>query len=393
MIRLLHSSDWHLGRFLYGRSLLEDQVFALDRLLELIDERKPHALILAGDIFDRSLPPEDAVTLLNRFLNHVIHDRKLPVFLIPGNHDSAERLGFAAQLLRQQNLTIFNRVEDALTPVLLRGDNGSEAMIYGIPFVEPVLIARFLNQPEIRSHDEAVMALTQAMREKNQAQLKALPSVLLCHAFAVGGETSDSEKEISIGGSSQVDARAFAGFTYTALGHLHKPQGVGRAEIRYSGSLLPYSKSEVGHSKSVTEVEIAVDGTLQISAHELPMLRKLRYIEGTLEELVAQASAFARQAPAHLDLQDYVIAGLTNSGAVFDAFTQLRGFYMNLLHVSRVSQFESENLPALTTKRADERSDLDLFAEFFEQATGENLSNEERAALIECWSSAERGMK
>lgn len=372
MIRILHTSDWHLGRFLYGRSLLEDQAYSIDRLLELVDRVRPHALIIAGDVFDRSLPPEDAVTLLNHCLTELIQTRKLPVFLIPGNHDSAERLGFASQLLRDRNLTIFSRVEDAFKPMRLAGDDGREALIYGIPFVEPVLIARALGRDDIRSHDEAVSALCRAMLETHP---KDLPSVLLCHAFVVGGESSESEKELSIGGSSQVEVRAFDGFSYTALGHLHKPQRAGREHVRYSGSLLPYSKSETGHTKSITEVHISPDGHCEILTHELPSLRKLRYIEGELARLLEEGT----NDPGR---EDYLIAGLTDKGAVFDAFTRLRVIYPQLLHIARVGGYEPDALPALRNQKNKERSELDLFGEFFHEATGTELTGEERAALL-----------
>ena len=197
VIRILHSSDWHLGRFLYGRSLLEDQEFILKQLLALIDARQPHALFLAGDIFDRSFPPEDAVMLLNSFLNSTIHERKLPIFLIPGNHDSAERVGFAAQLLREQNLTIFSRIEDSLTPVPVIGDHGSTALVYGIPFVEPVIIARLLDQPEVRTHDEAIRALCERISTQHQSRFPGVPSILLCHAFVVGGEKEKEKNQDS----------------------------------------------------------------------------------------------------------------------------------------------------------------------------------------------------
>ena len=391
MIRILHSSDWHLGRFLYGRSLLEDQEYILSRLLELIDARQPHALFLAGDIFDRSFPPEDAVMLLNSFLNATIHQRKLPIFLIPGNHDSAERVGFAAQLLREQNLTIFSRIEDALNPVPLVGDHGSTAMVYGIPFVEPVIIARLLDKPELRTHDEAIRALCERISLEHQSRYPGVPSILLCHAFVVGGESSESEKELSIGGSSQVDARAFAPFAYTALGHLHKPQNVGSPKIRYSGSLLPYSKSEVGHSKSITEVVFTPTSETgstetKIMFHPLKSLRGLAYKEDSIENLLRDAEILQRSTDSMLvkTLDDFLIVGLTNVGGVLDAFARLRIFYPNLLHVARAGGFESKLLPSSKAHQAEQRSELDLFAEFFKDATGENLSDEERATLINC---------
>jgi exonuclease SbcD len=385
MVRLLHTSDWHLGRILHGTSLLEDQAFALDRLIELIEQVKPHGLLIAGDIFDRPTPPEAAITLFDSFLSRVAAERNLPVFLIPGNHDSAERLGFASRLLRDRNLTIFARPEDCFCPVQLDGDNGAHILIYGIPFVEPPVIAHVLNRADIQNPDQAVTAMCREMLERvhspaNQTKLSP-PAVLLCHAFVTGGESSESEKEIFIGGSSNVDARAFEGFAYTALGHLHKPQRAGHPTVRYSGSLLAYSKSEISHTKSITEVRIAQDGQLEIETHELPKLRQLKYIEGELDELLNRVEQNR--------CDDYVLVGLLNATPAIDTFSRLRKVYPNLLNVTRLSTFTPEALPTLRREQ-EQLSDLDLFAEFFRDSTGEDLSAPHREALIETLRSLER---
>jgi DNA repair protein SbcD/Mre11 len=377
MIRFFHTSDWHLGRFLYGHSLLDDQSFILDRLIELIDEKSPHALLISGDIFDRSLPPESAVVLFDSFLRKVATKRRLPIFIIPGNHDSNERLGFAASLLRELNVTIFAQLEDSFSPVRIEGDKETAALIYGIPFVEPLLIGRLLGREDVRSPDAAISLLCRSLIEKKPEDL---PAVLLCHAFVAGGEVSESEKEIFIGGSSQVDTGAFEGFAYTALGHLHKPQTAGSPNVRYSGSLLPYSKSEIGHLKSITEVQLQASGKVETILHELPQRRALRYIEGELQTLIAEA----QEKTGDSSLEDYIIAGYTDRGAVLDAFARLRLVYPQLLHIARAGGFEPTSLPAMTRLREKEKlSELDLFAEFFRDATGTDLTDPERDTLIE----------
>ncbi len=377
MIKLFHTSDWHLGRLLYGKSLLEEQEFALVRLLELIDEKRPDGLIIAGDIFDRALPPEAAVQLFDWFCSEAVLRRRLPVFVIPGNHDSNERVGFGSGLLRSSGLTIYSRIEDALKPVRLTSSKGHPVSIYGIPFLDPVLIARFLDRPELKTPDEVTRALVERMREtipQNE------PSVLLAHAFVVGGESSDSERDLFVGGSSVVGADAFGGFSYTALGHLHKPQSAGAESVRYSGSLLSYSKSEADHTKSVTEVAIAPDGSLQFEHHTLPVRRPLRYIEGTLAELSSREPD-----------DSLIIVGLTDSGPVLDALAKLRSIYPNVLHVSRAGGYLPTELPSLAKARERESlSDLELFAEFFSETTGTPLSDDERVALIEALGAMER---
>lgn len=371
-LRLLHTSDWHLGRALYGQSLLEDQTFVLTSLLELIDKRRPHALLIAGDLFDRALPPEGAIALFDWFLREAAQKRQVPIFLIPGNHDSRERVGFASSLLRNQNVTIFSRLEDSFHPVLIKTDDGA-AWIYGIPFVEPMEIGQVLGRDDVRTPDEATRLLCEAVLESSKHRLG--PKVLLCHAFVAGGEVSESEKEIYIGGSSQVDASAFDGFSYTALGHLHKPQKAGRENVRYSGSLLPYSKSEIGTAKSVTEVLLNADGTCELRTHKLESRRALRYVEGPLQDLIANAKVDA--AP-----EDYLIAGFTDDGAVLDAFARLRAVYPNLLHIARAGGYMPTHLPALTQKR-EEMSDLELFSEFFRETTGKDINEAERLELID----------
>ena len=376
MIRLFHTSDWHLGRLLYGKSLLEEQQFALVRLLELIDEKRPDALLISGDIFDRTLPPEAAVQLFDWFCVEAVLKRKLPVFLIPGNHDSAERLGFGSALLRSSGLTIYSRIEDALKPVRLNGADGSSAMVYGIPFLEPALIARFLEDDSLKTHDAVSRALVTRMRS---TFIENTPTVLLAHAFVVGGESSESERDLFVGGSSVIGSDAFDGFDYVALGHLHKPQSAGASSVRYSGSLLSYSKSEIDHAKSVTEV--IIDGSaISYAFHTLEVKRPLKYVEGTLAELSVT------------DADDsYMIVGLTDTGPVLDALARLRAVYPNILHVSRSGGYVPTELPSLARARERESmSDLDLFASFFNDTVGTELSAEERTVLIETLTSLER---
>ncbi|MEK7357786.1 MAG: exonuclease SbcCD subunit D, partial [Bdellovibrionota bacterium] len=342
---------------------------------EIIDAVKPDALLIAGDVFDRPLPPEAAVRLFDDFLSRVVMERSRPVFLIPGNHDSAERLGFASRLLRERGLTIFSKPEDALKPVKLKCDDGTEAMIFGIPFVEPVQIGRLLGREDIRTFDQATRALSAEMLKHSIA---GMPSVLLCHAFVVGGEASDSERDLYVGGSSNVDISAFDGFAYTALGHLHKPQRAGSERVRYSGSLYTYSKSEIGHAKGVSEIRLSPDGTSEVVEHAIEPARRLTYVEGTLESLVAAAAQAERR-------DDYVLAGLTDPGPVVDALARLRSVYPNLLHVSRVqSAFLPTEIP--TAARLNEReaiSELDLFAAFVQETTGAELSADEREFVLE----------
>lgn len=380
MIKFFHTSDWHLGRLLYGKSLLEEQAHALLGLLELIDEKKPDALLIAGDIFDRALPPEAAVQLFDWFCSEAVLKRGLPVFVIPGNHDSAERIGFGSGLLRSSGLTIFSRIDDVFKPVRLKSRDGTEALIYGIPFLEPALSARFLNDELLKTPDQVTRALVTRLLSEHPADV---PSILLCHAFVLGGEGSDSERDLYVGGSSNVSVDAFEGLSYVALGHLHKPQTAGHASVRYSGSLLTYSKSEIDHTKSITEIVMNANSSFTSTLHSLPARRALKYFEGTLEELVLRAATLTAS-----DLDAHIIIGLTDSGPVLDALARLRVVFPNVLHVARAGGYSPATLPSLARLRERESlSDLDLFAEFFTETTSLTLSAEERTALIDAISS------
>lgn len=382
MFRFIHTSDWHLGRQLYGKSLLEDQAAILDRLKDLIETIRPHALLIAGDVFDRPLSPEAAVSLFDRFLTEITGKRNIPVFLIPGNHDSCERLGFASGLLRDRGVTIFSKVEDAFAPVAVKGDDGSEVFIYGVPFVEPFEIAKTLDREDLDTPEAALESLcAEILKRKTESH----PSVLLCHALVAGGETTESERDIFIGGSASVHPRIFTGFTYTALGHLHKPQRAGSDSIRYSGSLLPYSKSEVTHEKSVNEVRIHSTGKVEVIPHHLPQLRRLRYLEGELSLLLKEAETDTSR-------DDYIIVGLTDKDAVLDAFSKLNHFYPRLLHVSRVAHATAFDL-SFTQERVREMeamSDLELFADFFQSITGTSMNEDERRTVTEILADLER---
>lgn len=382
-LRLIHTSDWHLGRQLYGKSLIEDQSASLDSLVELIERSRPHALLIAGDVFDRPLPPEAAVGLFDRFLTEVAGKRQVPVIMIPGNHDSCERLGFASSLLRDRGVTIFSTIEDSFAPVYIKGDGNSGALIYGIPFVEPFEIGRVLGRDDTDTPEAATEALCKEILKR---KTEPHPAVLLCHALVAGGETSESERELFIGGASSVHPRVFEGFAYTALGHLHKPQRAGSERIRYSGSLLPYSKSEASHKKAVNEVILHPDGEVEIKAHHLSQLRNLRYIEGELAEILLEA-------PNDSSPDDYVIVGLTDKGAVIDAFSKLHRHYPRLLHVSRANRGAHTELE-ISQARAREResmSDLELFADFFQSVTGTALDETERQSVIDVLTAIERG--
>lgn len=335
-MRLIHTSDWHLGRKLNDHPLIEAQTHALEQLVQLCVEEKADALLIAGDLFDRAIPPEDAVRLFDGFLRRMSQEVKIPVVAISGNHDSAERLAFGADFLALGGVHLKTRFEERAEPVVLRA-RGEEVHVYGLPYQEPTHVRAMLGDPDIRSHDDALKAALAAIHEARKQH--DVPSVLLAHLFARGGsESPDSERSLEIGGAAQVEATSLDGFDYVALGHLHAPQRVGgREDIRYSGSLCKYSVGEARQRKGVTLVDIAPDG---VSIRELPLkpLRDVVRLEAPLDGLLGDPVFEAHR-------EDFVEAVFTDPGFHLDVAARLRERFPYLLAARPALLVAQEHAP------------------------------------------------
>ncbi|MBK7892374.1 MAG: exonuclease SbcCD subunit D [Bdellovibrionales bacterium] len=378
-IRLLHTSDWHLGKSIYMKPLIDDQEAVLTQFLTDIDiqianGQKPDALLVAGDVFDRSIPPEDAVRRLDRFLDEVIGRRGVSVAMIPGNHDSATRVGANATLLKNSGLRLFSSPESMYEPLLIKSSSGSAA-IYGIPYLEPAEWGFYFKQT-ITSHDAALAAILESLKPQLTADRAAgRRTVLLLHAFVAGGQASESERPLSIGGSELVAAERLGEFDYVALGHLHRPQRVASDRIRYSGSLFPYSASEAGSEKGYVAIELHRDrDSDRIEFSSFKTERSLRVLSGSFAELLKTPS-----------FDDYVIVELTDSILPFEAFRRLTTVFPHLLHVGRrPADFATlgSNQPLALRSRHEERADHEVIGDFLKEATGDGCSDEEREWLI-----------
>lgn len=366
MARFIHTADLHLGRMLYGERLLEDQVLVLNQLVAEIKRHSPDALLIAGDVFDRSVPPAEAVDALDDFLYAVVAELGVPVVMIPGNHDSADRLGFGARLLGK-GLHIISTLDRCTTPLRINDEHGP-IEVYGLPFLEPVRVAHHLKNLDIRSHQDATEAMVQAIKSAQPAAR----SVLVAHAFVTGAEESDSERPLSLGGLDTVDAAVFTGFSAVALGHLHRPQSVGKASVQYAGSPMRYSTSEVGYTKSFSMIEIDGEGQTTVSRLRIDAARDLVVLEGTLDDLIKG------EHPARRD--DFVVAKLTDKGPVHNGMNRLRERWPNALHIERIHPETGTETPLAG---ADHRqlTISELFDTFFEAVAGEPMSPEERAAM------------
>lgn len=369
-MKLLHTSDWHLGRQFHNASLLDDQKVILERILQFIDDHAIDGVIIAGDIYDRSVPPASAVKLLSQWLTEVITVRSISVFMISGNHDSAERLGFASTQLQATGLSIVSNLSDMLTPTLWSTEH-EQVQIVGLPFIEPAIVKHhYPSQADSikDAHDAHAVALAQL-----QTVLKKdTPSICVSHCFIDGSSECESERALSVGGSERVGYQLFEAFDYTALGHLHQQQFRGEQHIRYSGSPMKYSFSEQYHNKGVTVLEIAQGKVANIEHHSIRAPKDMRIIEGPFDELIAAAASD----PA---ANDYLLARMTDHHAILDPMTQLREVYPNILHLERpglVAEFHPE-----FKRDALKRNELDVFSDFFKQVSGERLSDEQQKAL------------
>lgn len=379
-MRFLHTSDWHLGRSFFGVSLLEDQAHVLEQLVRLAVESSVDAVLLAGDVYDRSTPPSDAVSLLDETLTRLVVGAGIPVVMIAGNHDSGERLGFGSRLLEARGLHLAG-----IRPLVASFEDAHGRLdVVAVPFCEPAAVAARLGDIEVADHDSALRAEFAALAspapvvDPRPGKAAASPRrrVAVAHAFVSGGSTSESERPLVMGNAALVSADCFEGFCYAALGHLHRPQQVGRAEVRYSGSLLKYSFDEASHRKSVSIVEIDGAGACTLEEVSLSPRRDVRIVEGSLEELRTLAAGDPGR-------DDYVLARLTGRGAVLDAMGKMRALYPNCLHIKR-----DEALAALAedgARRADLRShgEAELFDAFFREVTGEAADEAETRAFAE----------
>lgn len=367
MALFIHTADWHLGRILFSEHLTEEQKHLLGCLVKLVEELRPDAVLVSGDVYDRAVPPPGAVSLLDDTLSKVVRDLGVRVVIIAGNHDSRSRLGFASRILAEEGLHVYSEPTLDMKPLVIQDEHG-EVEIFPLPYFEPAHVRSLLKVDSIANHEQAMRAMVeQAMKKATSAR-----KVLLAHAFVTGGKVSDSERPLSVGGAGTVAANCFAGFDYVALGHLHKAQQVGDGMF-YAGSLYKYSLAEAGHGKSVNVVKLGPAGLESVEQRPLVPKRDLRRLVGTLEELLDRAPEG--------NADDYLVVTLQDQGPLFDPMGKLREVYPNVLHASREQSPEADGEQALGAHKRRELSEQEWFEAFFEFVTDQELSAEEEDAL------------
>ncbi|WP_162064266.1 exonuclease SbcCD subunit D [Vibrio taketomensis] len=366
-MKFLHTSDWHLGRQFHNVSLLSDQQAVLEQIISYVIANPVDALVVAGDIYDRSVPPTAAIELLDQFIARVCGELKLPVIMIPGNHDGAQRLGFAAKQMKSSGLHIIANFDDMQTPVVIESDIGPVAF-YGMPYNDPELVRHYTQQPA-KDHDQAHQLLVDLICQQFQPQQK---NVLLSHCFVDGAIESESERPLSIGGSDRVSHEHFMKFDYVALGHLHQPQKKGEEYIRYSGSLMKYSFSEQHQAKGMTLVELGENGFLSATHIPLTAPHQMRIIEGELLDLIEQGKTDPNS-------HDYILARLTDKHAILDPMEKLRKVYPNVLHLEKPGMLIGVDQQMGKARLA--RGELDMFKDFFLEAKQEPLTADQESAI------------
>ncbi len=366
MALLIHTADWHLGRILFSEHLTGEQEHLLDSLVELVDSLRPDALLVSGDVYDRAVPPPDAVSLLDRTLSRVVRDLGVRVVVIAGNHDSRSRLGFASRILAEEGLHVYAEPTAEMEPLVIQDEHG-DVEIFPLPYFEPAHVRALLGDETIVTHEQAM----RAMVERATSRASSARKVLMAHAWVAGARITDSERPLSVGGAGQVNAGCFAGFDYVALGHLHRPQQVGDGMF-YAGSIYKYSLAEAGQAKSVNVVRLGAQGLTSVTDRELRPRRDLRRLEGTLEELLDRAPEG--------DPEDYLVVSLKDQGPLFDPIIKLREVYPNVLHASRAKAPERDE-PSRDAPRRREQSERQWFDDFFQYVTDQELSDDEVAAL------------
>ncbi|MGN1400629.1 MAG: exonuclease SbcCD subunit D [Bacillus sp. (in: firmicutes)] len=367
-MKFIHTADWHLGKIVHGIHMTENQRHMLQDFLRIVEEEKPDAVVIAGDLYDRSVPPTEAVELLDDILFKINIGLKTPVIAITGNHDSAERLSFGTSWYKHSQLHIQSKVDPETNPIRINGVN-----FYCVPYAEPGIVRQVLEDETIHTHEQAMAALIGKM-ESNLNVTE--PNVFIGHAFVTGGAMCDSERLLTVGGSGTVSSSLFEPFAYTALGHLHSPDAIKHPTVHYSGSLLKYSFSEANHNKSVNIVDVAEDGTLTVKKRSLKPKRDLREVTGYFDEIMDPA--FIR----NQNTDDYLNIILLDEGSILDPVQRLKQVYPNILHLERKwDATDQKRKQSYAAQKGENKSELDLFKIFYSEMT-DRVFDEEKQQIM-----------
>lgn len=379
-MKILHTADWHLGKLIHGVYMTDDQRYVFQQLYSYIEEEKPDVVIVAGDLYDRAIPPTEAVELLNEIFEKIVLELETPVIAISGNHDSQHRIDFGSKIMEGKGLHLVGELKYPFPTVTLNDSDG-EVCFHLFPYAEPGQVRHILDNEEIRTHDDAMKVIIEKTKEEWDPSVR---HVAVGHAFVTaGGEkeenTSDAERPLSIGGADYVNSVYFQDFHYTALGHLHQAHFVKKETIRYSGSPMKYSISEENHKKGFYIINMDGVGNVEIEKRELESLRDMRTVEGTLEELLTNEKS-----------DDYLFVTLLDENPVLQPMEKLRSVYPNVMHIERRTKkdkAESNN----GIKNRHQIDELSLFQAFYKEMKGSSLTEEKEKIFCEVLAEVKRG--
>lgn len=367
-MKIMHLSDLHLGKRVNEFSMLEDQIYILNEIINIIDEQKPKVIILAGDIYDKPIPPAEAVEIFDDFL-YKLSKRNLYVFIISGNHDSAERIAFGSRLFDKSGIYLSPVYNGKILPIPVDDECG-DINFYMLPFIKPVHVRRFFPDAPISTYTDALNTVITDMDIDNTKR-----NILITHQFVTGSSRTESE-DVSVGGSDNVDANIFKGFDYVALGHIHRSQCCDSEYIRYCGTPLKYSFSESKDTKSITVIDIKEKGDIKLDFIPLTPLRDMVEIKGSYNELMLKS--FYENTSL---TDDYVHITLTDEEDIPDVITKLRVVYKNIMKLDYDNQRTKKSSEINLINDMDSKSPLELFDTFYELQNGKHLSDTQRVFL------------
>lgn len=370
-MKILHLADLHFGKILQEQSLIEDQEYILKEIINIIKEKEIKALLISGDIYDRSVPPTEAVNLLDNFLKILIKDLKIKVFIISGNHDSKDRLGFGNKIFEDEGLYIESKYNGRLKKVKLEDEYGP-LNIYMLPFIKPVEVKKFFEEDLENNYDLAINKIIEK-EEINETER----NIIMVHQFVTAGNVKPERTEsevLSLGGIENVDVSNFKSFDYVAIGHVHRPQKIGRDTARYAGTILKYSFSEINHNKSIPIIDIKEKGNITINLLPLKPLRDMREIKGPIEELIKEENY------KEGNLEDYIKAIITNEEPVYDAIGKIKKIYPNTLklEIQNSKTINSNTEQNINLEEVKKKSELELFSDFYKLQNNLDLNEKQK---------------
>lgn len=371
-MKIIHTADWHIGKTIAGHNLLEDQRYYLKRLIRFLKEENADVLVIAGDLYDRSVPSAEAVELVDDIFTEITTELDIPILAISGNHDSRQRLSFAGKLLQKQKLFLIGTLQRNIQKVTLCDDVGL-VNFYLLPFFQPADIRPLFPECAFKTPQEAYNTI---LKETVDTLNRNERNILITHGFLAAAQTNDSDvilsSESSVGGSDFICSEFFKDFDYVALGHLHAPQSAGMDTVRYSGSLLKYSVDEANQEKKIVCVESHAPGKISISDRKIPPLRDLRIVRGKFEELLNVGKNCSE------NTDDYVFAEITQSEPELEAMARLRNVYPNALGLKYVNHFTPVNVKTRNIETLRYQTPTEIFADFYHEITGESLDSEKK---------------